>query len=82
MGQMWGRPIEQVVGRPHFDALPDLAGQGFEQVFADVLTTGRTAAAAGGAGAHPAGAVLTSTTASRPVTPAGRWWPTRRTYGK
>jgi PAS domain S-box-containing protein len=44
MGQMWGRPVGQVVGRPHFEALPDLAGQGFEQVFADVLTTGRTAA--------------------------------------
>jgi signal transduction histidine kinase len=43
MGQIWGRPLEQVVGRPHFEALPDLAGQGFEQVFADVLETGRAA---------------------------------------
>ena len=42
MGQIWGRPVAQVQGRPHFEALPDLAGQGFEQVFADVLTTGRT----------------------------------------
>jgi PAS domain S-box-containing protein len=41
MGQIWGRPVVQVQGRPHFEALPDLAGQGFEQVFADVLTTGR-----------------------------------------
>ena len=42
MGQIWGRPVAQVQSRPHFEALPDLAGQGFEQVFADVLTTGRT----------------------------------------
>ncbi|RZK24574.1 MAG: PAS domain S-box protein [Hymenobacter sp.] len=41
MGQLWGRPVAQVLGRPHFEALPDLAGQGFEQVFADVLTTGQ-----------------------------------------
>ncbi len=38
MGQIWGRPLAQVQGRPHFEALPDLASQGFEQVFADVLT--------------------------------------------
>lgn len=44
MGAIWGRPLDQVVGRPHFEALPDLAGQGFEQVFADVLETGRTVA--------------------------------------
>ena len=42
MGQLWGRPLAQVLGRPHFEALPDLAGQGFEQVFADVLATGTT----------------------------------------
>ncbi|MDF7815928.1 PAS domain-containing protein [Hymenobacter sp. YC55] len=41
MGQLWGRPVEQLLGRPHFEALPDLAGQGFEQVLHDVLTTGR-----------------------------------------
>ena len=39
MRQIWGRPLAQVVGRPHFEALPDLAGQGFEQVFVDVLAT-------------------------------------------
>ncbi|MDF7815074.1 PAS domain-containing protein [Hymenobacter sp. YC55] len=44
MGQIFGRPLAQIIGRPHFDALPDLAGQGFEQVFVDVLETGRTAA--------------------------------------
>lgn len=43
MEQIWGRPLEQVVGRPHFEALPDLADQGFEQIFADVLATGRAA---------------------------------------
>ena len=32
MGQLWGRPVAQVVGRPHFEALPDLA---------DVLQTGQ-----------------------------------------
>jgi PAS domain-containing protein len=41
MGQIWGRPVEQVLGRPHFEALPDLAGQGFEQVLATVLATGQ-----------------------------------------
>jgi signal transduction histidine kinase len=41
MGQLWGRPVEQVLGRPHFEALPDLAGQGFEQVLATVLATGQ-----------------------------------------
>jgi PAS domain-containing protein len=40
MGQIWGRPVEQVLGRPHFVALPDLAGQGFEQVLEKVLATG------------------------------------------
>jgi PAS domain S-box-containing protein len=41
MGQLWGRPVEQLLGRPHFEALPDLAGQGFEQVLAAVLATGQ-----------------------------------------
>jgi PAS domain S-box-containing protein len=41
MGEIWGRPVAQVQGRPHFEALPDLAGQGFEQIFAHVLTTGQ-----------------------------------------
>jgi hypothetical protein len=42
-GEIWGRPLEQVVGRPHVEASPDLAGQGFEQIFADVLAPGRVA---------------------------------------
>jgi PAS domain S-box-containing protein len=41
MGQLWGRPVAQVLGHPHFEALPDLVGQGFEQVFADVRATGQ-----------------------------------------
>ncbi|OUJ68716.1 PAS domain-containing sensor histidine kinase [Hymenobacter crusticola] len=41
MSQLWGRPAEQLLGQPHFEALPDLAGQGFEQVLRDVLTTGQ-----------------------------------------
>ena len=41
MGQIWGRPLHQLLGRPHFQALPDLAGQGFEQVFATVFETGQ-----------------------------------------
>ncbi|TVT39284.1 PAS domain-containing protein [Hymenobacter setariae] len=40
MAQIWGRPLDQIVGRPHFEALPDLAGQGFEAVFAGVYETG------------------------------------------
>ncbi|MDF7815869.1 PAS domain-containing protein [Hymenobacter sp. YC55] len=40
MAQIWGRPLDQIVGRPHFEALPDLRGQGFEAVFAGVLQTG------------------------------------------
>jgi len=41
MGQIWGRPVEQILGRRHFEALPDLAGQGFEEVLAAVLATGQ-----------------------------------------
>ncbi|TPG58701.1 PAS domain-containing protein [Hymenobacter nivis] len=40
MGLIWGRSPALIIGRPHFEALPDLAGQGFEAIFADVLRTG------------------------------------------
>ncbi|RZK53424.1 MAG: PAS domain-containing protein, partial [Hymenobacter sp.] len=40
MALIWGRPLEQVLGKPMFEALPEVAGQGFEQIFADVLTHG------------------------------------------
>jgi signal transduction histidine kinase len=36
---IWGRDPAQVLGRPYFEAMPDTAGQGFEQILADVLTT-------------------------------------------
>ncbi|MGI4883329.1 MAG: PAS domain-containing protein [Janthinobacterium lividum] len=38
---IWGRSPAQIIGQPHFKALPDLAGQGFEAIFADVLRTGQ-----------------------------------------
>lgn len=36
---IWGREPAQVLGRPYFEAVPDTAGQGFEQILSDVLTT-------------------------------------------
>jgi PAS domain S-box-containing protein len=41
MALLWGRPLAQTIGRPHFEALPDLAGQGFEDIFAEVYRTGQ-----------------------------------------
>jgi PAS domain S-box-containing protein len=38
---IWGREPAQVLGRPYFEAVPDTAGQGFEQILAEVLTTGQ-----------------------------------------
>ncbi len=38
---IWGREPAQVLGRPYFEAVPDTAGQGFEQILSDVLTTGQ-----------------------------------------
>jgi PAS domain S-box-containing protein len=40
MGLIWGRSPAQIIGQEHFVALPDLANQGFEEVFADVFQTG------------------------------------------
>ena len=37
---IWGRLPSQVVGRSYFEAVPDTASQGFEQMMADVLRTG------------------------------------------
>ena len=37
---IWGRPLGQTLGRPYFEAVPDTAGQGFEQLLAGVLATG------------------------------------------
>ena len=40
MANIWGRPLAHTLGRPVFEALPELAGQGFEVIFADVLAHG------------------------------------------
>ena len=37
---IWGRSAEQVLGKPLFEALPEAAGQGFEELLAGVLATG------------------------------------------
>lgn len=37
---IWGRPAEHVVGKPLFEALPDAAHQGFEELLDGVLATG------------------------------------------
>lgn len=42
MGQLWGRPVHQLQGQPHFEAMPDLAGQGLEDLFAEVYRSGET----------------------------------------
>ena len=41
MGQIWGRPVGPLLQQPHFTALPELAGQGFEQVLEEVYRTGK-----------------------------------------
>ncbi|RZK62272.1 MAG: PAS domain S-box protein, partial [Hymenobacter sp.] len=41
VGRIWGREPANTLGRPYFEALPDTAGQGFEQVLAEVLRTGQ-----------------------------------------
>jgi hypothetical protein len=40
MCRVWRRPPEQLLGRPLFEALPEAAGQGFEQLLASVLASG------------------------------------------
>ena len=37
---IWGRTENELLGRPYFEAVPETAGQGFEEVFAEVLRTG------------------------------------------
>jgi signal transduction histidine kinase len=37
---IWGRPLGQTLGRPYFEAVPDTAGQGFEELLAGVMATG------------------------------------------
>jgi PAS domain S-box-containing protein len=40
MCEIWGRTKEQVMNKPLFKALPEVAGQGFEEILAEVLATG------------------------------------------
>jgi len=37
---IWGVPETEVLGRPHFEAVPGSAGQGFEELLTGVLQTG------------------------------------------
>ncbi len=39
---LWGRTQQQVIGKPLFEALPEAAGQGFEELLRGVLQTGKT----------------------------------------
>ncbi len=39
--RIWGRTQEQVLGRPVFDVLPEVRGQGFEELLNHVYTTGQ-----------------------------------------
>ncbi len=38
--KIWGRTADQVLGKPLFEALPEAAGQGFEELLDGVLATG------------------------------------------
>ncbi|UOR05916.1 PAS domain-containing sensor histidine kinase [Hymenobacter aerilatus] len=40
VGAIWGRLPAQVVGQLYFEAMPETAGQGFEEILAEVLRTG------------------------------------------
>ena len=42
MAAIWGRSSAQTVGRPYFEALPDTAGQGFEEILTGVMQTGES----------------------------------------
>ncbi|GAB3718138.1 PAS domain-containing sensor histidine kinase [Spirosoma lituiforme] len=37
---LWGRRADEVLNKPLFDALPEVKGQGFEEILAHVLATG------------------------------------------
>jgi PAS domain S-box-containing protein len=41
MLELWGRSYNQVLNQPLFQALPEVSGQGFEEIFADVLNSGK-----------------------------------------
>ncbi|WP_434391051.1 PAS domain-containing sensor histidine kinase [Melittangium boletus] len=39
--RVWGRPREQLLGKPLLEALPELVGQGFDALLHEVMATGR-----------------------------------------
>ncbi len=39
--ELWGRQAGQVIGKPLFDALPEVKGHGYEDLLTTVLTTGK-----------------------------------------
>ncbi|MFP2931830.1 PAS domain-containing protein [Pyxidicoccus sp. 3LG] len=39
--RFWGRTHEQLIGRPLFEALPEVVGQGIQELLDGVMTTGR-----------------------------------------
>ncbi|QHT68452.1 PAS domain-containing protein [Rhodocytophaga rosea] len=42
MREIWGRNPEQVLDKPLFEALPEVAGQGFEEILEEVWKTGKS----------------------------------------
>lgn len=40
MCELWGRNQDQILNKPLFEALPEVANQGFEEILAEVLATG------------------------------------------
>ena len=40
IASLWGRPLAEVLGRPLLEALPELRGQGFDALMAQVMATG------------------------------------------
>jgi PAS domain S-box-containing protein len=45
IASIWGRPTEQLLGKPMFEALPEVRDQGFREVLDKVLHTGEAFAA-------------------------------------
>jgi signal transduction histidine kinase len=44
LGALWGRPVAPALGRPLFEALPDMGGQGLEELLTTALRTGEPVA--------------------------------------
>ncbi|RZJ61900.1 MAG: PAS domain-containing protein [Hymenobacter sp.] len=44
--QLWGRTQEQILGKGLFEALPEVAGMGYEELLTGVMTTGKPHVAA------------------------------------